>query len=155
MGFDAGTIVEPLNWTFVKVTKDEADQGTIAEPSDKAIKKLFRELAKLNTELVTNLGLDPKVATVPQVLQALGDIPDDATEELSLDTHLRKLTELFAELCSGSPSVEQLEKLPLRIRIPFFNWLREELRPNVFGNVTPNPGQANGRPPALTLPTTS
>lgn len=132
MGFDAGTVVKPLEWTFVKITGDEADQGTIKEPTDKAINAHFKETARIMRELLAAVQLqDQKDVSQQQLLVALADLPEDT--DLGLDKMDDMITRAYSKLCSGSPSVAQLNKLPRRIRLHFYAWLMGELRPNSFG----------------------
>lgn len=146
MGFDAGAVVQPLDWTFVKITNDTADQGTIPEPSDKAIDKHFTAIATAMRTLMRGAGLeDVKDATPQDVLVAVADLPEDT--ELGLEEFNEAITNAYAELCGakwqevgdqrilvgGSPSLDQLMKLPRRIRLHFYAWLMSELRPNLGG----------------------
>jgi hypothetical protein len=139
MGFDAGTVVDPLDWTFVAITKDTADQGTIKEPTDKMIDDLFQGIRTLVRELGEQVGMAKGALTPEQAMEGLADLPDGSEKDFGIDTYLEEVNELFATACSGSPSAAQLAKLPMRIRMPFFAWLLKELRPNNFGGVSMTP----------------
>jgi hypothetical protein len=140
MGFDAGTVVEPLDWDFVKVTKNPEDKGTIPEPTDKAIDKMFTELQKLASSLAKRLQVtQPEETTPEKMLEGLANLPDEAEEpEFGLEEYLTGMNRIYAELCQNQPSEEQLSRLPLRIRVKFYSWLTSELRPNVFGGASTN-----------------
>lgn len=139
MGFDAGTVVEPLDWTFVKITGNEKDQGTIKEPTDRMIDEFFSGLNALSDKLAKDLGAD-KAPGPESTMATVATVPDDSVTSLGIDKYLDELNKLAGRLCSGSPSATQLKKLPLRRRMPFFIWLIGELRPNLFGaGTTPTP----------------
>jgi hypothetical protein len=136
VGFDAATVVKPLDWDF---TKFGAGKGTVPEPDDKQIDQLFKDLAKVSSELVERSGLSAEVAP-EQVLSALSDMP----EGIGISKMVSGFTKAFAKLCQGQPTVLQLNKLPLRVRLAFYAWLMSELRPEVGGGVSMS--QLNGMP---------
>jgi hypothetical protein len=135
-GFDAGTVVKPLKWTFVAITHDEADQGIVPEPTDEAIEQMFKDVAGLSRELMKKAGLGDGEATPEQLMIALADLPEDA--EIGITDMLKGMTRIFAKLCRNQPNATQLNKLPMRIRMRFFVWLAGELRPEDFGAATMN-----------------
>jgi hypothetical protein len=138
MGFDAASVVEPLDWTFVKITNDPADQGTITEPDDRMIDSLFKGLATLNKELQAKL--QTAITVTPETaMEVVSKMPDGSESDFGVESYLEELNHLFAAVCSGSPSAAQLARLPLRFRMPFFTWLMGELRPNNFGGASTTP----------------
>lgn len=121
--FNAETVVvEGLDWDFhgfgVKA------KGAIPEPSDHLIGQFLDELKKLYTDAKA-LGLDldmPENATPEQMMDALNSVTGAKFEQF-----MAKMAELFAELCSGKPSTEQLLALPLRVRVKFYGWVQNEV----------------------------
>jgi hypothetical protein len=138
-GFDAGAVVEPLDWDFTKITKDPKDKGTVPEPTDRQIEAMFKDVAKLAKELSAKAGLNSGEATPEQLMIAMADLPDDV--EIGFSDMLDGMSKIFGKLCKNQPSKTQLDKLPMRIRMRFFIWLAQELRPENFGSASMNPGQ--------------
>jgi len=150
MGFDAGTIVEPLDWDF---TRFDAGKGTIPEPSDKAIDTLFKDLSGMSKNVLEQVGITDSDTSPEELLIALADLPEDAT--IGIADVMKQMAKIFAKLCKNQPSEAQLLKLPLRIRMRFFVWLAGELRPEDFGAATTNRAPGNGQllqlPPMRTV----
>jgi hypothetical protein len=142
MGFDAGTVVEPLDWDF---TAFNAGQGTIPEPTDKAIDTMFKDLAKITRTLGEAAGLAAADVAPGQMVALMANLPEDA--DLGISDLMSEMSKVFAKLCSNSPSATQLNKLPMRIRMRFFVWLAGELRPEDFGGASMTAPQMNGRTP--------
>ena len=121
-GFDAGTVVEPLDWDF---TAFGAGKGTVPEPSDARLGTFIRDVMKAqSTESaslapLTEAGDDPE-----KVLAAIAALPEDV-----LPGATKAMIKPYAALCDGSPTEAQLGKLPPRVRVAFFSWLAGELRP--------------------------
>lgn len=121
-GFDAGTVVEPLDWDF---TAFGAGKGTVPEPSDARLGKFIREVMQAQqTESaslapLTAAGDDPEA-----VLAAIAALPEDVLPGATM-----AMIKPYADLCDGSPTEAQLTKLPPRVRVAFFAWLAGELRP--------------------------
>jgi hypothetical protein len=120
--FDAGAVVESLDWDFTKAGVKA--KGTVPEPSDKAIGKFLDDLKKvyedaqksgLTPDLTDELGPD-------QMLDALANLTGDAFVGF-----MAKIAGLFAELCSNTPSTEQLLGLPMRVRVKFYAWIQNEV----------------------------
>lgn len=139
MGFDAAEVVRPLDWTFVKY---DAGEGTVPEPSDKDIEQLFRDLSKVSKGIMDKAGIGQMAsdAAPEQVMQALADLESD----VGITVMVNGFTKAFAKLCKGQPSATQLNKLPMRVRMAFFVWLANELRPEVAGAGSMNQLSANG-----------
>lgn len=143
MGFDAGAVVEPLDYDF---TKFGGSKGTIPEPSDKAIDQLFKDIATAMRTIVDKINPGGKDLAVEEVLLAMADLPEAA--DIGYADMMHELAKAFAKLCQNQPPVTQMMKLPLRIRMRFFTWLVTEIRPEDFGAATRNPAQVSG-PPAF------
>ena len=148
MGFDAGGTIEPLDWDFSTIPNGppalKNASGTIREPSDQMIgkfidaqKALFTEASK-KYEKVAELGDDPDAG---DVMRALNDLSGDDVVKLLADT-----AGLYADLCSGSPTADQILALPLRARIAFFSWLDGEV-------VRPEAGSGGGNAQVVRLST--
>jgi hypothetical protein len=150
--FDAGSVVDPLDWNFTGKRPDgtptpnwpkalASARGTIIEPSDKQIaqfleglKSVYKDAQQASIQAAGVDSGDP--AAVLEALDSLG------SEEVLRITS--QLSQLYADLCSGEPSVEQLNMLPLRVRVHFFAWLRDEV-------VYPEAGPAAGIAQVRTL----
>lgn len=139
MGFDASSVVEPLDWDFTKYAGPTA-KGTIPEPSDAKIETFLREvkeLARSNEAMLPGLSAieDPK-----EMLDAL-----DQFETSVITTTMAGLAEAYAKLCANQPNKTQITKLPLRVRMAFFSWIAGEVvRPEGVTNA--------GKKGALVLP---
>lgn len=123
-GFDAGSIVEPLDYNF---TKFGGKRGVIPEPDDKRIAKLYADQESLTKEIVgehVKLPVNPG----PQ------DIAEALMQSTMSETYLPMLdgmTHVYAEFCQSSPSEDELRMLPPRIRTLFFQWIIKNIRPEL------------------------
>jgi hypothetical protein len=139
-GFDAGKAVSPLDYTL-KPYIDVA--GRLKEPSDRqiadfmdGIKSLFKQAQAAGLE-----GLEDTDSTDPNTLiDALDQLSGDAVVEM-----FGTMAEMYAALCSGVPSKEQLLQLPLRVRGAFYAWVQDEV-------INPEAAPAAGMRPVTTLP---
>ena len=138
--FDAGTVVEDLGWDFTKAGVKA--KGTIPEPSDEAIGKFLDDLKKLYTE-AKGSGLDidlPDNATPEQMMDALASVTGEAYVQF-----MAKVAEIFADLCSGRPTKDNLLALPMRVRVKFYGWVQAEV-------VNPEAGPGAGTAVVRALP---
>jgi len=119
--FDAGSVVDPLEYDFTTVTgyKHRTAKGTIPEPSEE---KIAAFLTSLRDTMKDTNGADVDL-TDPSVFLAQLD-QYDPDKFLSL---YRSISVACAELCSGHPTAQQISDLPLRIRMQFFKWLFGEV----------------------------
>lgn len=134
--FNAATAVETLDYDF---TAFGGGEGVIPEPSTGAVNRFFKDMKKLIKEVKklqkamedVNLENEDEVAELPDLDE------DDSTSEFQEQTLV-----LIAELCgakrdddgelikeSGTPSFNDLEKLPYRVLQEFSKWLMESIRP--------------------------
>lgn len=121
-GFDAGAVVEPLDWDF---TAFKAGKGTVPEPSDARLGKFIRDVMLAQSTETTALAPLTEAGDDPEkMLAAIAALPEDV-----LPGATKAMIKPYAELCDGSPSEAQLTKLPPRVRVAFFTWLAGELRP--------------------------
>ena len=117
-GFDAGAVVKPLDYLFHAFGGPD---GTVPEPTDAQLETYSRSQAAWRQRarsLLPDLE-DVKPADFDAALLAL---PEDASLDLA-----RAQTAIYADLCSGTPSPDDLMKLPRRIRFKFYQWLDGEL----------------------------
>jgi hypothetical protein len=66
------------------------------------------------------------------MLEAMSMVTGDSYVKMMADT-----AGLFAQLCSGSPSQEQMLALPLRVRVHFYGYVQREV-------VNPEAGPGGG-----------
>lgn len=121
--FNSGEVIEALDFDL---TTHGGPAGTVPEPSDAAIARLFRRVQEEVAREVEKFGVDlEEKATTPEALiEMMGAID----EEDILNT-ATLMTNIFAELCAGMPTEDQLAALPFRVRNAFFGWLMGELNP--------------------------
>lgn len=136
-GFDAGTVVSPLDYTLEPYI---GKKGRIKEPSDEQISAFLKTVKEIMVEASTKLDLkltaDASADEMLAVLQTLD--PDIFTDTF------RDMAGVYSKLCSGDPSVQDLLALPLRVRIRFFEWLQGEV-------VNPEAGPGAGIAPVTPL----
>ena len=141
--FDAGDVVESLDWDFTKskIASLKTAKGTIPEPTDAAIGRFLDGLKKLYAEAQKSLTAEmPDDATPDQMLDALSQLTGDVFVKFMADT-----AELFSGLCSGKPSQDQLLALPMRVRVKFYAWVQTEV-------VNPEAGTGGGTAAVVRLP---
>jgi len=124
--FDAGAVVEPLDYDFTTVrgyTRKSA-KGTITEPNDEKIATFIaslRDMMKGAEAIVGTGGVDIMVDPTAFFGQL------DSYDPEKLLGVFRGMAEAFSALCSGKPSAEEIMDLPLRVRVKFFAWLQQEV----------------------------
>lgn len=118
----SASVVERLDYDFTDFEKDGgggrcSGKGTIPEPSQK--------------------DLDEYLATV-QALVPNGDVEALAREGDAASTEVMdKLLEAVAGFCKNTPSKEELDELPPRIKMYFVGWISKEFsNPEVSGAAT-------------------
>lgn len=140
MGFDAGTVAEPLDWTFVAFgTLD--DKGTIPEPSRDDC-DLFQNRY---TGLLQAIWKHTQVAVVGAQGAAKESTEDDADAAMTIFERLDlwvsesrvepeaaarindEVIAIVTDLCHGSPTEAQLRLLPSRQFRAFVAWLNEQI----------------------------
>lgn len=138
--FDAGDVVEALDWDFSKAGVKA--KGTVPEPTDATIGAFLDGLKKLYTDAQA-AGMAPTIdenATPDQMLDALVGLTGEAFVKFMADT-----AELFGTLCGQKPSAAQLLQLPLRVRVRFYTWIQGEV-------VNPEAGTGGGTAVVRALP---
>lgn len=126
--FDAGSVVEPLDYDFttVKGYPHRKAKGVIPEPTDQQVAKLIGSLRDAMTDAKSLAGDDStEVQDFSDPAAFLGQLDGyDPEKFLSVYASVAKA---YADLCSGSPSLEEITALPMRVRLRFFAWLMQEV----------------------------
>jgi hypothetical protein len=146
-GFKASEAVEALDFDFsgISLADENAAQilenakGTVPEPTQRQLTHFFHRLTELAASAdVPDIPDDP---SPQQVLAVLGSMSDEQLEQQN-----EQVIQIFAELCSGSPSAEQLAALPHRVRQAFIGWLSEKLAnpPKLHPATRPSAAVPNG-----------
>lgn len=120
--FDAGALVERLDYTFQPFHKDE---GTVPEPSDKQVGEFLQGLKDLLEQAAALSDLAPEAGEAPDPAAML-----DALNQLSGDEYVKimgSMCDMFGALCSDKPSGQTLREVPVRPRKVFFEWVQEEV----------------------------
>lgn len=114
------------------------DFGQIPEPSDKMI-EAFQDSIKVLSE---EAGLDGVEDTDDLTEDELADI----AEGLSFSDSQSKMAAIVADLCSQSPSTDQLLRLPFRTRQVFYKWIMKQVQdPELNASATkPSRSRRNG-----------
>lgn len=145
-GFNAATVVEPLDYDFRTKDNPKGKYGVIREPNDRQIadymsgvKTLVKGLRADLPEAIAKGGDDVDIA-------ALFMAVDDLDPEVVVKFH-DDMAGIFAALCSGDPSKEDILSVPIRIRVVFYGWLQTEVMspevaPGAGSNVTKLPARA-------------
>ncbi|AXH49411.1 hypothetical protein SEA_CROSBY_23 [Streptomyces phage Crosby] len=117
-GFDAATAVEPMDYDF---TAYEGGKGVVPEPSTKEMQVFQREFAK-----VMRKGQALEISDEEAM-----KLTEKAFDKLQTDAQKigEELDELIASLCKGTPSREDVAKLPFRVKTAFSKWLMEQFAP--------------------------
>lgn len=131
-GFDAGAAVEKLSYDF---TAFGGGKGDIPEPSPEQVASFWAEL----------IGALTRHAGHKAVVAKDGESEEARDERLrqeviegkhrSIETIARR-RELVSELCSGTPSVDDLCKLPARVLAAFEAYIQEALSPEASSTAT-------------------
>lgn len=154
MGFDAESVVEPMDWNF---SKFGAGKGTIPEPSDIEVERFLkkyqvlisqtlrsaerRAIEQLDTAINEAAGDEDRLLTLEESVAVMGRI--DSNELISSSEASDALLELFATITKGQPSKEQMLALPHRIRAAFYGWVMGQLtNPDFSAAVATKPSLA-------------
>lgn len=118
--FDAGKYAEALDFDFRKAGVDA--HGTIPEPTDTMIGAYLEAVKKAFTGLAPLRDIEAGKMSEAAMLQALEKV--DADEFVRV---MDELSQAAAALCGGTPTLEQIRRLPLRVRQHFFYYLQSEV----------------------------
>lgn len=117
--FDAGSVVEALDWNFAPYTDAK---GTIKEPSDKQIAQFLQGIKTMIKDAEGTLPKDVAADDPAALLAALDDLDPEIVVSM-----MGKMAGVYSELCSRSPTRAQILALPMRVRSVFFAWLQSEV----------------------------
>jgi hypothetical protein len=159
--FNIGSAVEQLDWDFRGIKPDgntfpdwpaalAGAYGTLREPSDAMIGTFLEGMKNLYRDAEKIVKAAEGVATPEGGSEPDPDKVLDMLDMVSGDQYvalMHQLNTLYAGLCSGSPTLEQIEALPMRGRTAFYVWVMEEV-------VRPEAASAGGAQ-VLTLPRTA
>lgn len=123
-GFDASTIVEPLDYDF---TKFGGKKGVIPEPSEEKLVEFYSAMDGLLKSVAGDFVQLPPNPSATELVEALNQLTMNESYKPMLDG----MTTLHAKLCADSPSEAELLMLPPRIRALFFQWIAQQLRPEL------------------------
>ena len=116
--FDAGAVIERLDYTFEPF---HPDHGTVPEPNDVQVGDFLEGLKELLTKYGSLAG-EVDTSDPAAMLDALGQLAGGAYVDA-----MHKVCDLFGGLCSGKPSSQTLQEVPLRPRQLFMQWLQGEV----------------------------
>lgn len=132
--FDAGKAVEAVEWDF---TAYGGGEGTTPEPSRGQIQKFNstqRALTKRIRPIIRkaeSLEKKAKEGTISgEELDAEVDALETEVTEKEMEQYEQEFTEALAELCSGSPSVDDMEELPFRVKQAWAEFVLEQFSPD-------------------------
>lgn len=118
--FDASSIGGELEYDF---SKWGGSRGTIPEPPRFAVSKMLKSVEKLFVDLGLRDKDDDGVKSPDDIIDTMEKVDqEEIFEKMQLG-----LVEILADVCGGSPSREELEKLPYRPFQGFFGYLMGEL----------------------------
>jgi len=145
--FSAESVAEELGYTFTYKVGDKVipgPSGVIDEPTDRQIAKFLTGVKKVVKESEDKLPSTADPANPASVTDALDDLnPEDVVSLMG------KMAQLYADLCSGSPSKAEILALPMRRRQAFYAWLQQEvMSPEALGERgrAPRCAQSPGNP---------
>lgn len=130
--FNAGTVVEPLEYDF---TRFGGRKSEIPEPSDDQVLKMYSEMDTLVKSLAGEFVDLPKNPSAQDLVESLNQL----TMSESYGPMLEGMTQIYSDLCSNAPTVEELNQLPPRIRTLFFQWMAKQMRPELDAVDTKSP----------------
>jgi hypothetical protein len=136
--FDSGKVVEALDYSFEKHL-GKGHKGTVREPNDRQIGDYLTAVKKLIESYKEKIPTDVDTSNPAELVLAL----DSLNPEEVIDFN-EKMAGIYAALCSGEPSRDELLGLPMRIRTVFYGWLQQEV-------MSPEAVPAGGNSPVTTL----
>jgi hypothetical protein len=99
-------------------------RGTIPDPSDEMLQTYHKKIREVMRDSgIEDLPTESEIRANPGRLDAMMDRLESYDQ---IDTH-HKILEIIAELCSNTPSVEDMMALPYRKRIRFVRFVQREL----------------------------
>lgn len=116
--FDAG-VYGTLRYDFKKFG---GVQGVIPDPSDEQIETFMRNMRDTAKEFGQDESVDPDSMSAEELQELMEDEAALQIKEAQV-----KISGLVGDLCSSSPSADELLALPLRVRQGFMRWLQGKL----------------------------
>jgi hypothetical protein len=115
--FEAQGVVEALEWDFNPYV---AARGIAPEPTDAQIAAFLTSLKGILKGVRDSI---PEGISDPaMIVAAMDDMdPEETIRQMA------SMCQVYADLCSGTPSAEQIGQLPMRVRTIFFAWLQGEV----------------------------
>jgi hypothetical protein len=123
-GFSAETVVEPLDYDFRTKADRDAIHGTVREPNDRQIADYLAGIKKLVKAYEGKLPAGMVTGTADAA--SLTDAAQELDPEIVIGLH-GDVAGLFAALCSGEPSRDDILRLAPRVRAHFYGWLQREV----------------------------
>ena len=144
-GFNAATVVEPLDYDFRTKDYPNAVHGVVKEPNDQQIAEYMagvKELVKGIREKLPTAMTDGSDVDIQELFMAVDDLDPAVVVKFHAD-----MAGVIAKLCSGQPSKQDILDLPIRMRVMFYAWLQREVMspeaaPGGGSNVTKLPARA-------------
>lgn len=130
--FNASTVVEPMDYDFTKFGGRKAD---IPEPDETQVLTMYSEMDALVKEIAAEFVELPKNPSATDLVESLNQLTMSESYKPMLDG----MTRIYSALCSNTPSVEELQQLPPRIRALFFQWVAKQMRPELDAADTKTP----------------
>jgi len=137
--FDAGTVIEPLEWNFEKYG---GGSGVIPEPTDRQ----FAQFQKSIKSLLESSGMMPLARAAAggninpaDALKLMSEMPEGGLDKLN-----DQMVEIISVFTSNCPSAEQINRLPMRVRQAFMGWVMGQFGPKASPPATV-------REPAITV----
>jgi hypothetical protein len=143
-GFNAATVVEALDWKFDSCdgkhdgdcwrgpsSGDRPSQCTVfvpgahcvvSEPNDDQITEYMTALKKLTADIRARVPTVGEDSDPVDLMTAIDDLEPEIIKEMT-----SRMADICSDLCSGSPSTEQMMMLPPRRRTMFYGWLQQEV----------------------------
>jgi hypothetical protein len=115
-GFNAESVVEPLEFTLKPYAEAS---GVIPEPSTLQVQAYMNAVRLENERIRKEITGIPDDEPLEKTLKRMG--PKQVEESI------RRNSEIYSALCSGTPSAEDLAKLPHRVFAAFTAWLSKEM----------------------------
>lgn len=113
MGFDAGQLIEKLDYDF---TAFGGTKGVIPEPSDKVLLAFQDSMRKGLVEYGVSDDVD--LTDNAAVMRVIAKLPSN-----QLAAFLDLQVEALAQFCQGTPTLQELQTMPVRVRNAFAGWL--------------------------------
>jgi len=157
MGFNAGTVTEPMDWDFTAFGTPD-DKGTVPEPTIEQADLFQQQYVSLLQTLMSiqqNARIEGAVENANRAHAAITELADalptgaaprtpiDDLDAWAQESRIPKeeaqrvndeMIRICAEICSGSPNEAQIRLLPSRPFRAFMAWLMEQISDPKFNH---------------------